>query len=159
MTRPESLLRSNYSYSHHQILPSRPLLPPHPTRHPESLSEEAGVPLHVTGVPEQSVSSPWKIENLLDHVHNHLRPRLLDTCMWLEQEALEIDTERPINAGGAADVWVGRMGDRYVVVKSYRYYSSSSYLPTCNVSRTHTRSERPLSHNMSAEIPQRGASM
>ena len=146
MTQPESLLRSKHSYSHHQSPFSRLLSSLHLNCHPETLFEEAGVPSHVTEAPEQSASSPWTIKDLLDHVRNHLRPWLSDSCKWLEQEALEINTKKPIAAGGAAEVWVGRMGDRDVVVKSYRCYSSSSYLPTCKVSGIyiHSKSSPPI---------------
>jgi hypothetical protein len=144
MTHPKYLLRPEHSYSHRRGPFSRLLSSLHHLRHQETLFEEAGPSSQVTNVPERSASYPWEIEDLLDHVHNHLRPQLPESCKWLEQEALEIDTERPIDAGGAADILVTRIGNRDVAVKSYRLYSSSSYLPTCEVSRTYIYSKCSL---------------
>jgi len=74
-------------------------------------------------------------EHLVDLV-SHLPPLLPDSCKWLEQGDLEFFGEQPIDAGGIADVWVGMMGDRKIAIKSYRYYSSSDYLPIYVVSGT-----------------------
>ena len=135
MTEPNSLLLSKYSYTHRQTTFSRLLSSIHQICHPaKALSEEAGVPSHVTPVPEQSTSPPWRIEDLLDHTHNHLRPQLPGSYRWLEREALAIEAKQPIDAGGAADVLLSRIGDHYYVVKSYRCYSSTSYLPIYEVS-------------------------
>jgi len=68
-------------------------------------------------------------EHLIDLVAR-LPPLLPGSCEWLEQGAFEVIGGRPIDAGSVADVWVGVMGNRRVAIKSYRYYSSSDYLPT-----------------------------
>ena len=74
-------------------------------------------------------------EHLIDLV-SRLPPLLPDSCEWLEQGALSVVGEHPVDAGSVADVWVGMMGHRKVAIKSYRYYSSSDYLPTYVVSYT-----------------------
>jgi len=115
------------------------------------------VPSHVTHIPEQSMSPPWEIEDLLNHAHNRLRPQLSGSCKWLEREALTIDTKKPIDAGGAADVLLSRIGDHDYVVKSYRCYSSTSYLPIYEVSFIYIYV--PSSDKLPIEVPRRGAGM
>lgn len=106
------------------------------------------MPPRTTNVPDQSESFPPEIDQLLPadpgalcedlvDLVRHLRPQLQDGCEWLEQGALEIVGEHPVDAGSVADVWVGMIGDRKVAIKSYRCYASSNYLPTYVVSDTH----------------------
>jgi hypothetical protein len=54
----------------------------------------------------------------------------------LQQGALEVVEEFPIDGGSVADVLVGMMGNHKVAIKSYRCYSSSDRLPTYVVCRT-----------------------
>ena len=73
-------------------------------------------------------------EHLVDAVQN-LGPFLPIGCELLGQGDLKIVGSSPVDAGGFADVWVGEMDDgTKVAIKSYRYYSSSSCLPTYLVS-------------------------
>ena len=73
-------------------------------------------------------------ENLIDAVRN-LKPFLPSGYELLEQGDLKITGSYPIDAGGFADAWVGEMNDgTTVVIKSHRYYSSSSCLPVYLVS-------------------------
>ena len=74
-------------------------------------------------------------EHLIDLV-SRLPPSLPDGCEWLEKGALQVVGEHPFDAGSVADVWVGLTGNRKVAIKSYRYCSSSDYLPTYVVSET-----------------------
>lgn len=52
----------------------------------------------------------------------------------MEQGTLEFIGEHPIDAGGAADVWAGKIGDRTVAIKAYRCYSSTDNVVTYVVS-------------------------
>ena len=73
-------------------------------------------------------------EHLVDAVQN-LGPFLPTGCELLGQGDLKIVGSSPVDAGGFADIWVGEMDDgTKVAIKSYRYYSSSSCLPTYLVS-------------------------
>ena len=72
-------------------------------------------------------------EHLVDLTH-HLRSLLPDSCEWLEEGTLEVVGEHPAYAGGVADVWAGKMGNRKIAIKAYRWCSSSNYLPTYVVS-------------------------
>ena len=108
----------------------------HSGLHPESSLREADMPSSTTSRPDQSKRplDPGPLrEHLIDLV-THLPPLLPDSCEWLEQGAFEVVGERPIDAGSVADVWIGMIGNRKVAIKSYRYYSSSDYLPTYVVS-------------------------
>ena len=67
---------------------------------------------------------------------SRLRSLLPGSCGWLGQGGLEFVGEHPIDAGGAADVWAGKMGDRAVAIKAYRLYSSTDYAVTYVVSGT-----------------------
>ena len=98
-------------------------------------------------VPTQSKSLPPETDLLhpVDHfalceylvgLMCPLRSLLPGSCEWLEQGALEFVGEHPVDAGGAADVWAGKMGDRKVAIKSFRCYSSTDYVVTYVVSRT-----------------------
>lgn len=67
-------------------------------------------------------------EHLVDLVY-HLQSLVPTNCRWLKEGALEFVGERPVDAGGIADVWIGMMGGRKVAIKSYRCNSSSDYMP------------------------------
>ena len=77
---------------------------------------------------------PGALHEHITNLVSHLPQLLPDSCEWLEQGSLEVVGDHPVDAGGVADVWVGMMGVRKVAIKSYRYYSSSDYLPTYVVS-------------------------
>ena len=118
-----------------------------PAFHPKPSLGGGDIPSHTTGRSDQLVPSQPKVdhslsagssavrEHLIDLV-SHLPPLLPDSCEWLRKEALKVVGRHPIDAGGVADVWVGVMGDHKVAIKSYRYDSSSDYLPTYMVSET-----------------------
>jgi len=50
----------------------------------------------------------------------------------------------PVDAGGVANVWAGRMGDYEVAIKSYRCCSSSDYIMTYVASRYDMPGIRPV---------------
>jgi len=96
--------------------------------------------------PENSLSLPPQIdlsqminpgtppEHIVDAVRS-LKPFLPIGYEVLGQGDLTITGSCPINAGGFANVWAGKMKDGTVVaVKSHRHYSSSSCLPVYLVS-------------------------
>lgn len=87
-------------------------------------------------------------EHLVELV-SHLRQLL--TCEWLEQPVLEVVGEHPIDAGAVADVWIGTTGNRRVIIKSLRCYSSSEYLVTYMVSPPYLESVL-LTYSSSAEV-------
>jgi len=73
-------------------------------------------------------------EDLVDAVCD-LKPFLPMGCELLGQGDLTIVGTHPIDAGGFADVWVGKRNDGTVVaIKSHRQNSSSSRLPIYSVS-------------------------
>ena len=76
-------------------------------------------------------------EHLVD-LARHFRS-LLPGSERVEEGTLEVIGERPVDAGGVADVWVGRMGNRKIAIKAYRYNSSSNYLSTFVVSSAYLR--------------------
>ena len=147
MSQLIALFRSEYSSfpkNHFPRLPTTLRL----IFHPNTPLERGCVPSGTAGVHhDQSMPPPLGVErslpidpdalreHLVDLV-SHLPPLLPDSCKWLEQGDLEFFGEQPIDAGGIADVWVGMMGDRKIAIKSYRYYSSSDYLPIYVVSGT-----------------------
>jgi len=96
-------------------------------------------------VPDRSGLAPQAVDRSLpmdpDEVCEHLIdlvsriPSLLpDSGEWLERGVLEVIGGHPIAAGDVADIWVGILGNRKVAIKSYRYSSSSNYMPTYVVS-------------------------
>ena len=107
--------------------------------------ESPDVSSRTANAPDQLESFPPEVDRPLpidpgavcDHLVDlmcHLQSLLPGSCEWLEQGALELVGEYPVDAGGVADVWVGRMSDRKVAIKAYRCYSSSNYLSTYVVS-------------------------
>ena len=138
MTQPAALLRSK-RYSFRSKGPfSRLLVYLRLVSNRKTLPEGADVPSRTAGALDQSflVDPDVVCDHLVDLV-DHLRSLLPGSCEWLEQGALEIVGEHPVDAGGVADVWVAKMGDRKVAIKNYRCYSSSNYLPTYVVSGTY----------------------
>lgn len=77
-----------------------------------------------------------------------LRGSLPTDCERLDQGNLDVVGQFPVAAGGMADVWEGRIGQRKVAIKSYRCYSSSDRLPTDVVSGS-----RPLYILSAEDIP------
>ena len=82
-------------------------------------------------------------EHLVGLVSN-LRPLLPAGCGWLEQGSIEVVGEHPVDGGGVADLWVGRIGNRKVAIKAYRYDSSSNCSVAYTVSATHSRAVDPI---------------
>lgn len=58
-------------------------------------------------------------------------------CKQLDRGTIEVVGPFPAAAGGIANVWEGRIGERKVAIKSYRCYLSSDRLPTDVVSNLH----------------------
>ena len=106
--------------------------------HRKTPLEEADTPLRTADVPCQSlpVEPDMVCEHLVDLVTS-LRSLLPGSCRWLERGTLEVVGEHPIDAGGVADVWAGKMGGRKVAIKVYRCFSSSNCLPSYVVSGTY----------------------
>ncbi|KAF9646934.1 kinase-like protein [Thelephora ganbajun] len=73
---------------------------------------------------------PGALCELLGELLRHPRSPLLGDFERLEEEAIEVVSDRPFDAGGTADILVGTMGNRKVAIKHYRLHSSSDYLPT-----------------------------
>jgi len=72
-------------------------------------------------------------EDLVDAVRD-LKPFLPIGCEFLGQDDLAIVGAHPIDAGGFADVWIGKRNDgTAVAIKSHRCYSLSSCLPIYSV--------------------------
>lgn len=67
----------------------------------------------------------------------HLQESLPVDCERLERGAVQVVGQFPAAAGGTADVWEGRINDRRIAIKSYRYYLFSDCLLTYAVSRTY----------------------
>lgn len=75
-------------------------------------------------LPECLVTAVW-----------NLRPSLPIGCGLFGEDDLNIVGSYSIGVGGFTDVWMGKMKNGMtVVIKSYRYYSSSSCLPVYMVS-------------------------
>ena len=147
MPQPVALLHSKRSSFRPKGLFSRLLASLRLLFHPRTPLEAVNAPSCTASAPCQMESFPPEIdrlspvdpsavcEHLVDLVR-HLRSLLPGSCEWLEQGALEFVGEHPVDAGGIADVWAGKMGNRKVAIKAYRCYSSSNYLPTYVVSGT-----------------------
>ena len=88
--------------------------------------------------PEVDLSSITNSDTSPEHLVTAVRdllPLLPIGCKLFGQGDLHIVGSYPINAGGLADVWVGKMNNGMAVaIKSYRHYSSSSCLPIYVVS-------------------------
>ena len=131
----------------HLLIHLRPLFRSHGTSpHGGAQHERCNVPSATVVSPDQSQSLPLEIdlplmtdlstlpEHLVDAVQN-LKPFLPVGCDLLGQGDLKIVGSRPIDAGGFADIWLGKTNDgATVAIKSHRCYSSSSSLPMYLVS-------------------------
>ena len=89
---------------------------------------------------QSSGPSPLEINHSLTtnldtliNLAGRLRPFLLSSSRWFGQEDLKVVGTFPIGAGGFADVWDGKVGDRRVAVKSYRSYTSADCMLTYKV--------------------------
>ena len=78
--------------------------------------------------------SPTTDLGTLVNLDGQLRSFLLPSCRRLGQEELNVAGTHAIDAGGFADVWMGKMGDQKVAVKSYRFYASANNVTTYKVS-------------------------
>ena len=156
-----------------QVLPFRPPSSPSrlfahirlPFRIKASL-EGAGSSSHSANIPEQVYQSipefdhpfptdPAALCNLLHEVVGQLRP-LLSGCEWLEEGAIKFASDHPVDAGEVADIFIGMRGDQKVVVKCYRFYPSSDYLPSYTVRIFRGLLVCPAYRSLSVEVPQRG---
>lgn len=124
----------------------RLLLHPHETSSSRGARHEwCGLPC-ATDLPDQPQSLPPEIDlslmknpsTPLEHpveAVRSLKPFLPGGCEVLGQGDLKITGSFPIDAGGFADMWVGKMKDgTTVAIKSHRSYSSTSCLPVYVVS-------------------------
>jgi len=103
-----------------------------PSRSADALDHSLSLPPEINFSLANNTGTPP--EHLVDAVRN-LRPFLPIGCELLGEGDLKFVGSTPIDAGGFADVWVGERGDgTKAAIKSYRYYSSSSCLPTYLVS-------------------------
>jgi len=147
MAKPAALLRSILSPFRQQDLFCYALASLYLIFHPKNSAGGCDVPSPTTVRPDQSEparpeigqTSPIDPDALREHLTklvSRLPPLLPDSCEWVERGALEVVGGLPIDAGGVADVWIGMMGNRKVVIKSYRYCLSSDYLPNYVVSDT-----------------------
>ncbi|KAF9778053.1 kinase-like domain-containing protein [Thelephora terrestris] len=114
--------------------------------HPHSrgtLSEECDTFEHATNPPAlmgpgslppdvdlSSFNDPsTSTKKLVDSVLR-LRPSLPVSCGLFRHNDLNITGQHPLDAGGSAKIWLCEENDgKKAVIKSYRYYSSSSRLP------------------------------
>jgi len=93
---------------------------------------------------DQSGSSAMGIDHsitidlgALVNLDDRLRQLLPESSyVWFGEGGLELVGTRPVDAGGFADVWVGKMGGRRVAVKSYRCSLSGNCALTYKVSHT-----------------------
>lgn len=110
-------------------------------------------------LPEVDQSPLIKPGALCEHITDsvpHLPSLLPASCKWLEQGALEIGGEHPVNAGGVADVWIGMMENHKVAIKSYRRNSCSDYRLTYVVSDAWRATCILQTEDISIEVLQRG---
>jgi len=80
----------------------------------------------------QSESTPLETDHFLTTDRNEpvnlagqLRLFLPANCSRFGQDNLEVAGTHPVDADGSADVWVGKMGDRRIAIKSYRCWASA----------------------------------
>ena len=156
-----------------QVLPFRsPSLPSRlfarirlPFRIKASL-EAAGSSSHSANIPEQvyppipdfDYPFPTDPAELCNHLHElagQLRS-LLSGCEWLEEGAIEFASDHLADAGEVANIFIGMRGDRKVVVKCYRFYPYTDYLPSYTVRILRDLFACPAYRSLSVEIPQRG---
>ena len=145
-----------------KLSPLRPRSPvshlltfPRRISHQETPLERFDVSSHTTGVPGRSEQFPPAIDELhptdpgalCKHfvgLVSRLQPLLPASCSWLEPGSIEVVGEHPVDAGGVADIRIGKLGNRTVAVKIYRYDSSSNHSATCAVSATCSCAVIPL---------------
>ena len=135
-THPHSSQSDTVSHSVFGCL----LPPPAKFRAPlgDAQPEGDGVLLHHV---HYDVQSPLEIDrspttdlSMLVDLARGLESLLPPGYRWLGEEDLRVAGLFPIDAGGFADVWAGKMDGRKVAVKSYRCYASADHMPTYNVS-------------------------
>lgn len=80
-----------------------------------------------------SPTDPIPSSELLVELVLQLRPLLPDDCGWLEEGAIELAGDYPVDAGEFANILLGVRGNQRVAVKHYRIFSSSNYFPTYKV--------------------------
>ena len=105
-----------------------------------TVSHPAGALDHSLSLPPEvdlsSITDPGTPPEYLVVAVWNLRPSLPIDCGLFGRDDLSVVGSYPIDAGGFADVWLGKMNDgTMVAIKSYRYYSSSSCLPIYMVSK------------------------
>ena len=137
MAQSVAVLPSKRSPFHPKVSFSRLLTSLRLLFHLKTRLERADVSSRTANAPDQLESLPIDPGTVCDHLVDlmrHLQSLLPGGCEWLERGALELVGEYPVDAGGVADVWVGRMSNRRVAIKAHRCYSSSNYLSAYVVS-------------------------
>ena len=112
------------------------LLPPATALRIRVLQLEGGdLHLHTADTHDQSESTPLENNHFLTtdyeelvNLSDRFRPFLPANYPWLGQDDLEVVGTHPVDAGGFADVWVGKMGDQRIAVKSYRCWASVDHV-------------------------------
>ena len=77
-----------------------------------------------------SPTDPNTPSELLVELVLQLRPLLPDDREWLEEGAVELAGDSPVDAGEYSNILTGMRGGQRVAVKHYRICSSSDYFPT-----------------------------
>ena len=143
-TLPHSPQLCSSSHSGLRYLPFQPATPHAPPR--DFQLEGGDTPPGDAHPHDQAQSSPLEVNHSLTtdlrtliNLAALLRPFLPPGYRWFGQEDLEVIEPCAIDAGGFADVWISKIGDRKVALKSYRCYASADNMPTYNASRPHRR--------------------
>jgi len=103
--------------------------------HLKASLQEVDLLSYTPNAPDQSVpTDPDALCRLLVELGRHLRPLLPSDREWMEEGAIEVVNDIPVDAGQFADVLVGMKGSLRVAIKHYRFHSSSDYLPAYVVS-------------------------
>ena len=132
-----------------------PLLPPHDTNLSQGILREerdplerpTGPPAFLEGLPLEfdlsSMTDPsTPSQHLVDTVRR-LKPFLPSNCQLLGPIDLKVIGSYAVDGGGFAEIWICQRNDgTTVVIKAFRYYSSSSRLPAFLVSASGARMQR-----------------
>ena len=156
-TQPPSFQRGNGPHSRFNYL----LQPATALRIPRRVLQLEGGDFlsHTAHAQNQSESIPLETDRFLTTDRNELvnlagrlRPFLPAKYYWLGQDDLKVVGTHPVDAGGFADVWVGKMGDRRIAIKSYRWSASADHVQiyeASNLIRCVT-----FTDNQPVEVPQ-----
>lgn len=106
-----------------------------------SVSKLAASPLPPPPLPSVIHNPPLPDDGFLCQHHSSLaqklRPSSSSICRQLAGDDIHIVGERPVSAGGFADIWRGSLDTRQIAVKSYRRYLSFDLSRVCRVRDFH----------------------